>query len=394
VQRLRVLVTDGEQRSALAIVRSLGRAGHEIEVVSTSGRSLAGASRWVRAEYPVPDPLDEPAAFGAAVLECVSQKSIDALIPVTEASLLVLLPLRPRFGDVLLPFANAETFERVSDKKAILQSASELGLFVPEQVSLADRDSAAALSLTFPLVLKPYISVVREEGRNRKLGVVHVSSPAELEASLSALPDAAFPVLAQRRIVGPGTGIFLLIWDGRTHAVFGHRRIREKPPSGGVSAYRESIQVPPEWVDQAEKLLDRVGWRGVAMVEFKIDRDTGRPYLMEVNGRFWGSLQLAIDSGVDFPRLLLDVARDLDVGDAPPYRNGARLRWEWGDVDHLLARVRKSGAELHLPDDAPSRLSTVLHVMLPWRPGERWEVFRPTDPRPFFRESRLWFQRK
>jgi predicted ATP-grasp superfamily ATP-dependent carboligase len=348
----------------------------------------------VRAEHQVPDPLDEPGGFGSAVLECLRQRSIDALIPVTEASLRVLLPLRPRLGDVLLPFADVETFERVSDKKAILQAASELGLFVPEQVSLADRDSAAGLSLSFPLVLKPWVSVVHEEGRNRKLHVVHVSSPAELEDSLDALPDAAFPVLAQRRIVGPGAGIFLLTWDGRTRAVFAHRRIREKPPSGGVSSYRESIHVPPEWVEQAERLLERVGWRGVAMVEFKIDRDTGRPYLMEVNGRFWGSLQLAIDAGVDFPRLLLDVARGLDIGDPPSYRDGVRLRWEWGDVDHLLARLRKSGAELHLPDDAPSRLSTVLQVMLPWRPGERWEVFRPTDLRPFFRESRLWFQRK
>ena len=181
MQRLRVLVTDGEQRSALAIVRSLGRAGHEVEVASKSGRSLAGASRWARAEHQVPDALDEPAAFGSAVLKCVTRRSIEALIPVTEASLRVLLPLRPRLGEVLLPFANADVFERVSDKKAILQAASELGLLVPEQVSLADRESAATLSLDFPLVLKPWVSVVREEGRNRKLGVVHVSNTAELE---------------------------------------------------------------------------------------------------------------------------------------------------------------------------------------------------------------------
>ena len=128
MQRLRVLVTDGEQRSALAIVRSLGRAGYEVEVVSTSGKSLAGASRWVREDHLVPDPLDEPEAFAEAVLECVRERSIDVLLPVTEASLRVLLPLRPKLGDVLLPFSDAETFERVSDKKSILQAAGELGL--------------------------------------------------------------------------------------------------------------------------------------------------------------------------------------------------------------------------------------------------------------------------
>ncbi len=44
------------------------------------------------------------------------------------------------------------------------------------------------------------------------------------------------------------------------------------------------------------------------MVEFKADARTGTPYLMEINGRFWGSLQLAIDAGVDFPAILVAAA--------------------------------------------------------------------------------------
>jgi predicted ATP-grasp superfamily ATP-dependent carboligase len=390
VKRLHILVTDGEQRSTLAIVRSLGRAGHEVEVASTSGKSLAGASRFACAEHALPDSLAEPDAFGVAILDCVNRRSIDALFPVTEASLRALLPLRSRLGDVLLPFPDATTFERVSDKKAILEAAGDLGLAIPEQVSLSDRNSSAVESLGFPLVLKPYVSVVREEGRSRKLGVVHVRDRLELKSALAVLPDAAFPVLAQRRIIGPGVGIFLLIWDGRPRAVFAHRRIREKPPSGGVSVYRESISVTQEWVQQAERLLKRIGWRGVAMVEFKVDRESETPYLMEVNGRFWGSLQLAIDAGIDFPTLLIDVARGAGPENPPKYKPGIRLRWEWGNVDHLLARLRKSDVILHLPDDAPSRGSTALQVLLPWRPGERWEVLRPSDPRPFLRETRLW----
>ena len=41
---------------------------------------------------------------------------------------------------------------------------------------------------------------------------------------------------------------------------------------------------------------------GVAMVESQRRARWPRLYLMEVNCRFWGSLQLAIDCGVDFPR--------------------------------------------------------------------------------------------
>jgi predicted ATP-grasp superfamily ATP-dependent carboligase len=365
-----------------------------VDVVSGSGRSLAGASRYSLSDHEVPDPLAEPDAFGAAVLARVRERSIEALIPVTEASLRVLLPMRKRLEGVLLPFPDAATFARVSDKESILEAARDQGIAVPEQVALQERDSEAIGSLDFPLVLKPWVSVVREAGRARKLGVVHVGNRTELETALRELPDTAFPVLAQQRIVGPGVGIFLLRWNGRTVARFAHRRIREKPPSGGVSVYRESVEVPEEWFQQAERLLESTSWSGVAMVEFKVDAASGRPYLMEINGRFWGSLQLAVDAGVDFPRLLLEAATGDAAVEPPIYRPGMRLRWEWGDIDHLLARLRRSDQSLHLPPDSPSRLSTLARVLLPWRPGDRWEVLRAGDPKPFLRETDLWFRRR
>jgi predicted ATP-grasp superfamily ATP-dependent carboligase len=394
VYPIRVLVTDGEQRSALAIVRSLGRAGYHVEVTSTAGRSLAGASRYSRNDHTVPDALEEPVRYGETILALCEQRAIGTLMPVTEASLRVLLPLRSRLSGVLLPFPPYDTFARVSDKEAILAAAAELGIGVPEQTTIFRRNGVAELSIQYPVVLKPWVSVVSDGGRNRKLGVVHVDNPTNLESALAGLPDAAFPILAQRRIVGPGIGIFLLRWNDRTVARFAHRRIREKPPSGGVSVYRESVAVSEEWFDQAERLLESVGWSGVAMVEFKVDDATGLPYLMEVNGRFWGSLQLAVDAGIDFPRLLLEAASGEPTAEPPGYRSGIRLRWEWGDSDHLLARLRRSDEMLHLPPGSPSRLSTIAQVLLPWRPGERWEVLRPSDPKPFLRETGLWFRRR
>src|SRR6185503_13112360 len=110
------------------------------------------------------------------------------------------------------------------------------------------------------------------------------------------------------------------------------RRIREKPPSGGVSVYCESIAIPQDLEASSGLLLNRLGWNGVAMVEFKLDREAGKAYLMEINGRFWGSLQLAVDAGVDFPRLLVEAA--LGKRHEVPILGGSgvRSRWEWGEV--------------------------------------------------------------
>ena len=40
----------------------------------------------------------------------------------------------------------------------------------------------------------------------------------------------------------------------------------------------------------------------------------------------------------------------------------------------------------------PSRFTAIARFLIPWRPGDRWEVLRLSDPRPFFSESVSWFR--
>ncbi|MDQ3518433.1 MAG: ATP-grasp domain-containing protein, partial [Gemmatimonadota bacterium] len=231
-------------------------------------------------------------------------------------------------------------------------------------------------------------------GGSVKLAVRHAATRLQLEDEIRALDPAAYPVLVQQRIVGPGVGIFLLLWNGELIATFSHRRLREKPPAGGVSVYRESIAANPALVARSRALLGLFAWRGVAMIEYKLDAATGTPYLMEVNGRFWGSLQLAIDAGVDFPVLLTQAALDERPTPVSHYKTGVRSRWWWGDVDHLMARLRRTDVELSLPPGLPGRLGTLRDFFTLWRPGDRNEVLRFGDPAPFIRETIEWMHRR
>jgi predicted ATP-grasp superfamily ATP-dependent carboligase len=312
------------------------------------------------------------------------------LLPISEQSLLSILGARDRFPSTIIPFVGLEQFKRISNKATLLETACSIGIATPEQRVLTSRDDAAALDLStvrFPVVIKPAHSVADSEGIRIKLSSLHASDAAEFEARLATYPDAAYPLLVQRRIVGPGIGVFLLVWNGTTVAVLGHRRIREDPPSGGVSVYREAVAVEPSLVARSRALLDQFAWQGVAMVEYKVEAETGIPYLMEVNGRFWGSLQLALDAGVDFPALLVRCGLEDRPCDAPTqFRAGVRSRWEWGDLRHLLTRFRRSATTLALPPGAPSRGRALLEFFT-WRSGDRLEVYRWRDPGPFIRET-------
>ena len=391
-----MLVTDGGERAALAVVRSLAAAGHAVRVCSPAGRSLAGASRGCAGEHRVPDPLAAPDAYAAAVRALCAAHGTDALVPVGEASALALLPEDARPPGVVIPLPSLDVFRAACDKRRVLEAAAAAGIAVPLQHVVERPEERMAIGpgdVAFPAVLKPARSVVEAEGGRAKTGVVHAADWVRLQAGLADLPRAAYPVLVQQRVRGPGTGIFLLIWDGGVRAVFAHRRLREKPPAGGVSVYRESVAPDPALVARAAALLRGLGWRGVAMVELKTEASTGTPYLMEINGRFWGSLQLAVDAGVDFPALLLDAAFGAPPAPPPPWRPGVRSRWEWGDVDHLLLRLRRTRAALDLPPDAPGRL----RALLDWgavRRADRGEVFRWRDPAPALRESLDWLARR
>lgn len=388
---MRVLVTDGEQRSALAVVRSLGRRRVEVEVCTARLPSLAGASRWCAREHQVPDPTENPAAYVEAVSALATRRGLRVVVPVTDASMDPLLAAGS--GDFMVPAGPLAGYRQLSHKDQVLKAAGTVGLRVPSSRLLPDR-TATALPLAFPVVLKPTRSLIEQGGRLTKLGVTHVATAAGLGPALARIPREAFPVLAQERIVGPGVGVFILRWGGRRLATFCHERIREKPPAGGVSVYARSVAAEGALIDRADALLASVGWNGVAMVELKRDGKAGDAVLMEVNARFWGSLQLAIDSGVDFPYLLLQAATGQPMVPLQGDHVGTRGQWWFGDLDHLLLRWRRSAEELALLNPPGRLAATFAFLRASMDPRVRNEVCRWSDLRPAWRETLDWIARR
>lgn len=382
-----MLVLDGEERAALAVVRSLVRAGHRVLVGAHSRWSLAGVSRGAESVRLVEPPLARPEAFAHEVAAVVAATGASILIPITDASLEAVLAHRASLPPgTILPFAALETYRRASDKVLVNELAKTLGIGIEDSVTVHAGDGAPSDRRLFPGVVKPHRSIVGGTVR-AKTGVQLVDSAEECETALAALPEEAFPALVQRRVRGAGEGIFLARWDGRSIARFAHRRLREKPPSGGVSVFRESIEADARVLTACERLLDRLDWQGVAMIEGKRDDADGSWRIMEINGRFWGSLQLAIDAGVDFPARLVSAALGRDPGESPPWRAGVRLRWEWGEMDHLLVRLLRSRERLRLPSGAPGRVASVLSMLKVDPRHDRLEVLRLRDPLPFAVES-------
>lgn len=389
--RLSVLLTDPEQRAALAAARTLGRGGYRVHTIGET-RGLAGRSRYVERHHGLQNGVAKrPLAMREAVAAVVKAANVQVVIPVTDTASRALLG-----SDGLLGAAVAgpspDAYARASDKAELLRSAHACGLRVPRQVELlhAHRQLIGDVGIEFPLVVKPSQSVVSVGDRNVTTSVQFADDPSELATILAGTPVEAYPLLLQEKIVGEGVGVFLLRTHGATQLVFAHRRLREKPPSGGVSTYREAIVPPSALVERCETLLDHLRYEGAAMVEFKHSTATGEYVLMEINARLWGSVQLAIDAGIDFPRAMVQIALGEPITGPHAVKSGTRTVWELGEVDHALAILRRSAQELHLPSTHPVGALAAVGALLDHRLSDRCEVFRLVDPLPFFAELLRW----
>jgi predicted ATP-grasp superfamily ATP-dependent carboligase len=387
------IILDGNQRPALAITRSLGERGIRVTIGAETEPSLSSCSRYCAGSFLYPSPYRDPDGFFRAVLDRTRSHGRVILIPVTDVTVSEILRRREEFGEVvLIPFDEFEKYSLVSDKARLHALCKSLEIPVPLTVpSNGYRDKepfiAVAGAAGFPLVVKPSMSRIRTEGGWIDGAVRYARTEDELRGILATEPFQSHPFLVQERVPGPGVGVFLLARDGVVLARFAHRRIREKPPSGGVSVLCESIEPPAAALDAATRLLRELRWNGVAMIEFKVDERDGIPKLLEVNARFWGSLQLAVSAGVDFPFLLVRMARREAVREVPGYKVGLRSRWELGDLDHLLLRLSRDPERLFLPSRSPSRPKVLADfVSDTFRRSVRNEVFRLRDARPFLHE--------
>ncbi len=355
--------------------------------------SLAGTSRYARRHLTYPSPHRDPERFVSALRSLVDREGVALLMPMTDVSTYLVARHREEFGAISIPVAPLSSYEQVSDKWALAQTARRLGIPAPKTVLLSRVEDLAQLAseATFPVVVKPRCSRTGRTRSWRAASVRYARSTAELTALAITAEDLAEDgVLLQTYVEGRGQGVFALYRDGRALGFFAHRRLRERPPSGGVSVLSESVAVDPQQREITRRLLDHVAWHGVAMVEFKVTPG-GQPYLVEVNGRFWGSLQLAIDAGVDFPYALYRMSLGEEVPPISAYRVGVRSRWLLGDLDHLYLTLFKGDAAR--PPSLREKWHAIREVVARGGPSTRYDVNRWDDMGPFFHELHAYFRR-
>ncbi len=335
----RVFITTGMARNCLAAVRSLGKQDVEVTVGEEGRFPLASFSRYCDRVVRYPSPEDDPEIFMDWLREHLRREHYDVAMPVDQYTFFLLSKHRDELSAwTRIPVAEFPVFQQAYDKANTLRAALATRIPCPETHFLTSRQEVETLAgrVEFPLVIKPRIG-----SGSRAIAYVH--DRIELLRQWEKIHhEQPYPLIQE--YIPPGgeaLGISLLFnQKAEPRALFAHKRLREYPLSGGPSTLRESV-VRPELAQTAIRLLRELNWYGLAMVEFKVDPRDGVPKLMEINPKLWGSLNLAITSGVDFPALLYRLAVDGDVRPVFDYRVGVRCRFLLADSLHFLTNPHR-----------------------------------------------------
>ena len=252
----------------------------------------------------------------------------------TEADAYVLCKWRSLFESYVRPlWSTSETFELVRDRVKLLSIAEAAGVPIPRTRLLSDWNDWSA-----PCVIKSRYSTL-EKGNGlfypnpRIIDTRTKPNYDEVTASMAHEP------IVQEYVEGEEYGFFALFNEGRLKAKMQHQRLMSITYMGGPSVMRVSIY-NKELDELGLKLLNALKWHGPAMVEFKFDNKEKKFKLMEINPRFWGSINLAICAGVDFPYLYYTMARDGDCESVLEYKTNVLTHYNLGILQHMLSIVQ------------------------------------------------------
>jgi predicted ATP-grasp superfamily ATP-dependent carboligase len=321
--RGRAIVTYGRSLMSLTIAESLGSRGVEVIGGDDVGLTALSFSRYARGNFVHAPAATDPEGFiddlEAAVIR---YKPDDAgpyvLIPCFEETRLIARHAERLSRHIVVATPSFDAIAAVDPKDHLMRTLRELGLRAPATCTSAEwRAGDVARPARFPVMIKPARGV---GGR----GVRRIEDEAALELAIVEAEAAGETLLLQDFISGEDYCLTALFDRGVLKASAAYHNLSQFPRGAGAGVLRETVSADP-FLPEVQALFAHLRWTGVAEIDFRWDGST-TPWLIEVNPRFWAGLFHTVESGVDFPWMLYELAATGQVSEQAHARLGQRTK--------------------------------------------------------------------
>ena len=298
---------------------------------------LAIRSAGCSAHHDVPPAHGGIEAFTSAVAEVVANNGYGVVFGAGEAEVLA-LSIRRNEIQAVVPYGDHDSIVVAMDKVGLDELARSVGFSTPERADPALISDDGPYAVKARLHARPEIAGLPPRiDTNVVRGCHHVRERVRQIQALGAEPYVqrfydgpllAYTAVVDRdhRVVGDCMQIATHIW----------------PPLAGASCRSSTIGIDDDIALRAEALFTSLGWFGLAELQFVV-APSSDPMLIDFNGRFYGSLKLAVAAGVNLPAMWAAVAVGLPV-ERQSARAGVRYQWLEGDLRRALIERRRGTA--------------------------------------------------
>jgi predicted ATP-grasp superfamily ATP-dependent carboligase len=353
-----LLVDQPKDRAGLVAMRSLAIAGFQVGTGS-SAPSFASLSRHAGAHHHVRECSDDEDGFLTDVARAVRQGAYQIVFCTYEAGLMALSRERAQIAPALWPYPPEAVVRRSFDKLDLFHAVGAAGLRAPETV-LANEQSLAAWA--GPVVVK-----ARNHLPHRFDTAFFDSAEPARQLVAQMLAEGGEPLLQSPLRGEMGAVVVLVGRDGRLLSEIHQRALHTWPPEAGDTVLGEVVAPDPALSRGIGALLGELGWTGLAQIEFF--RVGDGVAITDFNGRFYGSMALAVAAGANLPAMWAREFLGMGSTGSTTARLGARFQWLNRDVAAGLSTGGVAGAIRALAA----------------APGAAHSMWDPRDPLPALR---------
>jgi len=339
-------------RSVITSTRVLGKENN-VYIVSTNNRFIKFQelfrSKYSKAILTAYDPNEDIEKFIKDMKKHDSLYNFDIALPLGDMFSLV-YSLHKNELDFEIPLPDYNIFSIAIDKGKTMEVAIQNSIPIPrtlfEYEDISDiKNWMNEENIAYPIIVK-----ARKRGDIWGSGTRVVKNEKQLLDVLKEFKRIGKkePIynyerpLIQEYINGKIYDCCVLYNNGKLRAMLTQIREKTAHPWGGAGAVNITNDIK-EIKAQTKKLMDSIKWYGPAQVEWVYDTIDQNYKLIEINPRLWGTLQLSIEAGINFPELIIEMVKNGDIEEHFEYKTEIKHRWafphEFGNL--ILSKGNK-----------------------------------------------------
>ena len=310
--------------ATLAIARSLGEKGLEVHCGEDFRHNLTSYSKYVTKNEIYPSPKSQPDLFLKKIIDIAKREEYEMIIPVRDDTTKILSKHREqlsKYTKLFLP--QYQLVEKFGDKGQTIKIAQKHNVPVPKTYFPEDMDIQKIKDVVeYPLLIRPRVS-------SGARGICYVDSAENFDNAYENVKREYGEPIIQEYVSHEGGHYSIgALFDESSEPVAVHvyKETKQYPINGGPAVNAISVTID-KWVNGMLEMLKKEGWKGPVHMDVLYDPSSSTPKLLEVNPRFWMSLNLSIKSGVNFPYLLYRLGMGEKIEPQGSYKVGVKYRW-------------------------------------------------------------------